>query len=295
MAWFESVAKSRPPWKPFSNAMSIAGPWGKSPPPLEVGLARGPRSFTPFSLKTRMSGVKGLVAENVPPTVALVSSLHLLGKPCPDSRTNTSNRCLLPRNATAVGKFRPLLKTEIVKPSGTTMSSPLPGLNLTSSPGHKGFAAVPAAATSVGWVSSSVRATATNNQLNRLTLLCMSTPSDCALLVHRAPNASRRSRRRVGVSATECPDGWRPWGLLAKSVHGRPDLERDCRAHLLFGSQILARDDCLRNRQMVQITRHLVGMPASVSSSTGASSATSASSEKTLSIWPASAGFAASA
>src|SRR5262244_1979921 len=136
-----------------------------------------------------MSGVKGFVGENSPPSVALVSSLHRLGRPCPDSRTNTSNRCALPRNATATGKFRPLLKTETVKPEGTTMSSPLAGLNLTSSPGHRGFAAVPWADTDVGWVSSSVRATATNNQLDRLTFLCMSTPSDCALLV---PSSAQR-------------------------------------------------------------------------------------------------------
>src|SRR5215510_4172260 len=130
-----------------------------------------------------MSGVKGFVGENSPPSVGLVSSLHRLGKPCPDSRTNTSNRCELPRNATATGKFRPLLKTETVKPDGTTMSWPLPGLNLTSSPGHNGFAAVPWAATKVGWQSSaSVRAM--NNQLTGPTLLCMTTPSDCAHSLH---------------------------------------------------------------------------------------------------------------
>src|SRR5258708_16451005 len=44
MAWFESVAKSRPPLEPFSNAMSIAGPCAWRPPlwrpPLPVGLER---------------------------------------------------------------------------------------------------------------------------------------------------------------------------------------------------------------------------------------------------------------
>src|SRR6058998_780182 len=98
-----------------------------------------------------MSGVKGLVGENWPPSVELVSSLQRLGRPCPDSRTNTSNRCELPRNATAVGKFRPLLKTETVKPGGTTMSSPFPGLKKTSSPGQRGLAA---AAAKAGWESN---------------------------------------------------------------------------------------------------------------------------------------------
>jgi hypothetical protein len=70
MAWFESVAKSCQPWKPFSNAMSIAGPRGRSPPPLAKGLARGPWSNWPLSLQTWMPGVKGLVGENSPPTVA---------------------------------------------------------------------------------------------------------------------------------------------------------------------------------------------------------------------------------
>src|SRR3989475_11669985 len=180
MAWFESVAKSRPPSKPFSNAMSIAGPCAWRPPvwtPLlsGVGLARGPRIKRPLSTKTRMSGVKGLVAENAPPTTELVSSLHRLGRPCPDSSTNTSKRCLLPRNATAVGKFRPLLKTETAKPKGTTIFSPLPGLKKTSSPAQIGFPRVWAVA-SVGRVSTSANKTATGNQLNRSNLLRMSTP-----------------------------------------------------------------------------------------------------------------------
>src|SRR5438552_19158283 len=175
MAWFESVAKSRPPLKPFSNAMSIAGPCGWRPTPLVVGLARGPRTRFPLWSNTRMSGVKGLVAENSPPTTELVSSLHRLGKPCPDSSTNTSNRLPSPRNATAVGKFRPLLKTETSKPGGTTIFSPLPGLKKTSSPAQIGFPRVWAVA-SVGRVSTSANKTATGNQLNRSNLLRMSTP-----------------------------------------------------------------------------------------------------------------------
>src|SRR5712691_3377716 len=177
--WFESVAKSRPPSKPFSNAMSIAGPCAWRPPmtPLSffVGLARGPRIRFPLWSNTRMSGVKGLVADNSPPTTELVSSLHRLGRPCPDSSTNTSNRPLSPRNATAVGKLRPLAKTETAKPEGTTIFSPLPGLKKTSSPAQIGFPRVWAVA-SVGRVSTSANKTATGNQLNRSNLLRMSTP-----------------------------------------------------------------------------------------------------------------------
>src|SRR5207249_1750208 len=150
-----------------------------------------------------MSGVKGLVGENWPPTVELVSSLQRLGRPCPDSRTNTSNRCELPRNATAVGKFRPLLNTETWKPGGTTMSSPLPGLKKTSSPGQRGF---PAATTTVGWVSSSVSATVTSNQLNRSTLLGMYTPSRCAAFFARRlfHSTCYRESRHARVKARWC-------------------------------------------------------------------------------------------
>ena len=176
MAWFESVAKSRPPPKPFSNAMSIAGPCGWRPTPLLVGLARGPRICFPLSSNTRMSGVKGLVADNSPPTTTLVSSLHLLGRPCPDSSTNTSNRRESPRNATAVGKLRSLANTETSKPLGTTIFSPLPGLKKTSSWGQIGFPRVWAVA-SVGGVTTSANKTFTSNQLNRSNLLRMSTPS----------------------------------------------------------------------------------------------------------------------
>src|SRR5881397_370086 len=128
-----------------------------------------------------MPGVKGLAGENTPPSSGFVWSLHIrvwsepLGRPCPDSSTNTSNRRELPRNATAVGKFRPLLKTETSKPEGTTIFSPLPGLKKTSSPAQIGFPRVWAVA-SVGRVSTSANKTATGNQLNRSNLLRMSTP-----------------------------------------------------------------------------------------------------------------------
>src|SRR6266851_6004156 len=172
--WFESVAKSRPPARPCSKPMSTAGPCAWRPPPPALGLARGPRISCPLSLNTRMSGVNGLVGENWPPTTGLVSSLHRLGRPCPDSSTNTSNRRASPRNATAVGKLRPLAKTETSKPGGTTIFSPLPGLKKTSSPGQSGFPRVWAVA-SVGTVSTSANETVT--QLNRSNLLRMSTPS----------------------------------------------------------------------------------------------------------------------
>ena len=72
------------------SPMSIAGPAGWNPPPLDVGLPKGPRISFPFLLKTKMSGVKGLVELNVPPTMGSSCSLHRLPpNPCPDSRTNT--------------------------------------------------------------------------------------------------------------------------------------------------------------------------------------------------------------
>jgi len=37
----------------------------------------------------------------------------------------------------------------------------------------------------------------------------------------------RSCRRREAGRATACDGGWRPWGLLAKSVHGRPALDRE--------------------------------------------------------------------
>ena len=83
--------------------------------------------------------MKGLVFAKVPPG-QLSCSLHLLGRPCPDSRTNTSKLRALPRNAIPVGAFRPALKTETLNPGGTTMSSPFAGLKWTTSTGQIGFA-----------------------------------------------------------------------------------------------------------------------------------------------------------
>src|SRR5262244_862208 len=61
--WLESVAKSRPPERPLTKAMSIAGPAGWNPPPLGVGLPKGPRISVPIRLNTRMSGVKGYASD----------------------------------------------------------------------------------------------------------------------------------------------------------------------------------------------------------------------------------------
>src|SRR5437870_3207807 len=87
-----------------------------------------------------MSGVKGLVDENCPPTMALVSSLHRLGRPWPDSSTNTSKRLASPRKAIPVGPFSPALNTDTLKPAGTTMSCPVPGLKCTISGRQIGLA-----------------------------------------------------------------------------------------------------------------------------------------------------------
>jgi hypothetical protein len=48
VAWLESVAKSRPPWNPFSNAMSTAGPAVWRPTPGALGFAKGLPSCFPF-------------------------------------------------------------------------------------------------------------------------------------------------------------------------------------------------------------------------------------------------------
>src|ERR1700746_3352704 len=69
-----------------------------------------------------MSGVNGLLAENSPPGHA-VSSLQTLGRPCPDSRTNTWKLFALPRNAIPVGAFSPDANTDAVKPAATLRDS----------------------------------------------------------------------------------------------------------------------------------------------------------------------------
>src|SRR5229473_8112644 len=176
--WFESVAKSRPPSKPLSNAMSTAGPCAWRPPPRAVGLARV-RIGCPLLLNTRMSGVNGLVGENSPPTTELVSSLHRLGRPCPDSSTYTSKRSELPRNAIPVGKFRPVAKTDTLKPGRTTMSWPLPGLNDTVLFVQIGFTTV-AAATKAGGIKNSANANTklrTRGLLDRIGSQPLSPPS----------------------------------------------------------------------------------------------------------------------
>src|SRR5262252_6328274 len=116
--------------------MSTAGPAGWNPTPGAVGLPNLRIGVPPFWLNTRTSGVNGLVGLNSPPTAGDPCSLHMLGRPCPDSRTNTSNFWELPRNAIPVGKFRPTAKTETLKPGGTTMALPLSGLNNANSVGQ---------------------------------------------------------------------------------------------------------------------------------------------------------------
>src|SRR5271165_2719958 len=107
--------------------MSIAGPEGWNPPPVDVGLPKGPRIFVPFWLNTRMSGAKGLFISNTPPGHN-VSSLQTLGRPCPDSRTNTWKLLELPRKAMPVGIFRPATNTDAVNPGGRTMDGGKVGL-----------------------------------------------------------------------------------------------------------------------------------------------------------------------
>src|SRR5215469_4832934 len=148
--WLESVAKSRPPERPLTKAMSIAGPAGWNPPPPDVGLPNGPRISVPLRLKTKISGVKGLVELKVPPTMGLSCSLHRLPpKPCPDSRTNTWKFCESPRNAIPVGKFRPEANTDAVKPGGRTIDGDSVGLKLAVLSVQIGFATTLLAATAV--------------------------------------------------------------------------------------------------------------------------------------------------
>src|SRR6516225_9773114 len=107
--------------------MSIAGPEGWNPPPVDVGLPRGPRIFVPFRLKTRMSGVKGLFISNTPPGHN-VSSLQTLGRPWPDSRTSTWKLLASPRKAIPVGMFSPEANTDAVNPGGRTIDGGKVGL-----------------------------------------------------------------------------------------------------------------------------------------------------------------------
>src|SRR5215467_1290398 len=136
--------------------MSIAGPAAWKPLVADVGLARV-RSKVPLWSNTMMSGVNGFVGSNSP-VPKLPCSLYLLGKPCPDSSTKTSNPLPTDRKAIPVGKFRPALKTETVNPAGRIMSLPVLGLNSAVLSGQSGLATVPATAT-VG----SVRTNATAN------------------------------------------------------------------------------------------------------------------------------------
>src|SRR6516225_5874084 len=67
-----------------------------------------------------MSGVNGFFVSNTPPGHN-VSSLQTLGRPCPDSRTNTWKLLALPRKAMPVGIFRPEANTDALNPGGRLM------------------------------------------------------------------------------------------------------------------------------------------------------------------------------
>jgi len=87
-----------------------------------------------------MSGVKGLAVLNAPPTLEDVSSLQAgLGRPCPDSRTKTSNLFVFPRNAIPVGKFKPEANTDAVKPAGSMILGGNSGLKNAVLSGQSGF------------------------------------------------------------------------------------------------------------------------------------------------------------
>src|SRR6516225_5915917 len=92
-----------------------------------------------------MSGVNGFFGSKSP-VPKLPCSLHRLGKPCPDSSTNTSTPFPWRRKAIPVGKFRPEAKTETLNPAGSMMSLPVFVLNSTASVGQIGLATVAATA-----------------------------------------------------------------------------------------------------------------------------------------------------
>src|SRR2546426_11564448 len=210
--WLESEANRRPPLNPFSNAMSIAGPCGwKTPvPPVtvvaSVGFPSGPAIRIPLWSNTRMSGVKGFGVPGACVFWNFSSSLQILGRPCPDSSTKTSNLLALPRKATAVGAFSPLAKTDTVKPEGTMMSSPLPGSKKTFSPEQSGF--VTSAMTRPGRKSSNPSARVGSSQRIRAVLAgcgidltpCLEraiSPRSWATSDSRGPRRSSRRGRRV--------------------------------------------------------------------------------------------------
>src|SRR5271165_1317666 len=124
-----------------------------------------------------MSGVNGLFEANSPPGCA-DWSLHALGSPCPDSRTNTWKLCELPLKAIPVGAFRPEAKTDALNPGGRSMDGGKVGSKnavLSIHPGRfVGFATVVEfdfAQVTVGSPSSGVSAAATVKVCNRFT--CM--------------------------------------------------------------------------------------------------------------------------
>src|SRR5882762_728164 len=89
--WLESLANSLPPARSRSKESPIAGPSAWKPPPPAVGLPIGPPVLLPLLSKTRMPGVNGFAALNLPIPIAFSASvsllLHLPGSPVPDSST----------------------------------------------------------------------------------------------------------------------------------------------------------------------------------------------------------------
>src|SRR5271166_3363461 len=127
-----------------------------------------------------MSGVNGLFEANSPPGCA-DWSLHALGSPCPDSRTNTWKLCELPRKAIPVGAFRPEAKTDALNPGGRLMDGGRAGLKnavlFIQSGSGVGFAiVVDAAQETVGSASNGANANAAVRTCDRLSSMALTPP-----------------------------------------------------------------------------------------------------------------------
>ena len=85
-----------------------------------------------------MSGVKGLFGAKVPPGITSCS-LHALGSPWPEFEHVDFERPNRLRKAIPVGIFSPEAKTDTLKPAGTLMPWPVPGLNCAELPLQPGF------------------------------------------------------------------------------------------------------------------------------------------------------------
>ena len=100
-----------------------------------------------------------------------VSSLQTLGRPCPDSRTNTWKLLAFPRKAIPVGIFRPETNTDALNPAGRLMDGGNCGLKNAVLAMHcgevEGFATVAAWAT-IGSAKSGANAHAAVRACKRL-------------------------------------------------------------------------------------------------------------------------------